>query len=58
MGSGAGIVLESPQGDKFEYAIKLEYPLSNNKAEYGAFLVGKELALVAEAKRIIIYSDS
>ncbi|KAK4390422.1 hypothetical protein Sango_2105500 [Sesamum angolense] len=26
VGSGAGIVLVSPQGDKFEYAIKLEYP--------------------------------
>ncbi|KAL0449020.1 UNVERIFIED_CONTAM: Transposon Tf2-12 polyprotein [Sesamum latifolium] len=26
IGSGAGIVLESPQGDKLEYAIKLEFP--------------------------------
>ncbi|KAL0363933.1 UNVERIFIED_CONTAM: hypothetical protein Sangu_0490900 [Sesamum angustifolium] len=58
VGSGAGIVLESPQGDKFEYAIKLEYPSSNNEAEYEAFLVGEELALVAEAKRIISYSGS
>ncbi|KAL2232303.1 UNVERIFIED_CONTAM: Retrovirus-related Pol polyprotein from transposon 17.6 [Sesamum indicum] len=46
-GSGAGIVLESPEGDKFEYAIKLEYPSSNNEAEYKAFLAGGELALAA-----------
>ncbi|KAL2226398.1 UNVERIFIED_CONTAM: hypothetical protein Sindi_1998500 [Sesamum indicum] len=56
--SGAGIVLESPEGDKFEYAIKLEYPSSNNEAEYEAFLAGGELALAAGAMKIIIYSDS
>ncbi|KAL0358111.1 UNVERIFIED_CONTAM: hypothetical protein Scaly_1496800 [Sesamum calycinum] len=58
MGSGVGIVLESPQGEKFEHAIKLEYPSSNNKAEYEALLVDEELALAAGAKRITIYSDS
>ncbi|KAL0396429.1 UNVERIFIED_CONTAM: hypothetical protein Scaly_0091300, partial [Sesamum calycinum] len=39
-GSGAGVALESPQGDKFEYAIKLDFPSSNNEAEYEAFLAG------------------
>ncbi|KAL0362400.1 UNVERIFIED_CONTAM: hypothetical protein Scaly_1195200 [Sesamum calycinum] len=58
MGSGAGVALESPQGDKFEYAIKLEFPSSNNEAEYEAFLAGGELALAAGAKKIVIYSDS
>ncbi|KAL0352150.1 UNVERIFIED_CONTAM: hypothetical protein Scaly_1603700 [Sesamum calycinum] len=50
VGSGAEIVLVSPQGDKFEYAIKLEYPSSNNEAEFEAFLTGGELALDARAK--------
>ncbi|KAL2228812.1 UNVERIFIED_CONTAM: hypothetical protein Sindi_1860900 [Sesamum indicum] len=58
MGSGAGIVLESPKGDKFEYAVKLEYPSSNNEPEYEAFLAGGELALAAGARKITIYSDS
>ncbi|KAL0458252.1 UNVERIFIED_CONTAM: Gag-Pol polyprotein [Sesamum latifolium] len=58
IGSGAGVVLESPQGDKFEYAIKLEYPFSNNEAKYEAFLAGGELALAVGAKKIVIYSDS
>ncbi|KAL2252464.1 UNVERIFIED_CONTAM: Retrovirus-related Pol polyprotein from transposon opus [Sesamum indicum] len=57
-GSGAGIVLESPEGDKFEYAIKLEYPSSNNEAEYETFLAGGELALATGARKITIYSDS
>ncbi|KAK4400259.1 hypothetical protein Sango_1132000 [Sesamum angolense] len=57
-GSGAEVALESPQGDKFEYAIKLDFPSSNNEAEYEAFLAGGELALAAGAKRIVIYSDS
>ncbi|KAK4388385.1 hypothetical protein Sango_2445100 [Sesamum angolense] len=57
-GSGAGVALESSQGDKFEYAIKLDFPSSNNEAEYEAFLAGGELALAAGAKRIVIYSDS
>ncbi|KAL0312889.1 UNVERIFIED_CONTAM: Ribonuclease HI [Sesamum radiatum] len=58
IGSGAGTVLESPQGDKLEYAIKLEFPASNNEAEYEALLAGGELALAVGAKKIIIYSDS
>ncbi|KAL0352473.1 UNVERIFIED_CONTAM: Transposon Tf2-12 polyprotein [Sesamum calycinum] len=57
-GSGAGVALESPQRDKFEYAIKLEFPSSNNEAEYEAFLAGGKLVLAAGAKRIVIYSDS
>ncbi|KAL0324914.1 UNVERIFIED_CONTAM: hypothetical protein Sradi_5060700 [Sesamum radiatum] len=57
-GSGAGVALESPQRDKFEYAIKLEFPSSNNEAEYEAFLAGGKLVLTAGAKRIVIYSDS
>ncbi|KAK4408078.1 hypothetical protein Sango_0388800 [Sesamum angolense] len=49
--SGARVALESSQGDKFEYAIKLEFPSSNNGVEYEAFLAGGELALAAGAKK-------
>ncbi|KAL0411633.1 UNVERIFIED_CONTAM: Ribonuclease HI [Sesamum latifolium] len=58
IGSGAGIVLESPQGDKLEYTTKLEFPASNNEAEYEALLAGGELALAVGAKKIVVYSDS
>ncbi|KAL0427869.1 UNVERIFIED_CONTAM: hypothetical protein Slati_2961700 [Sesamum latifolium] len=58
IGSGAGIVLESHEGEKLEYAIKLEFSASNNEAEYEALLAGGELALAVGAKKIIVYSDS
>lgn len=33
-GMGAGVVLISPQGDCFRYAIQLHFQVSNNVAEY------------------------
>ncbi|KAI3448541.1 hypothetical protein Pfo_005206 [Paulownia fortunei] len=57
-GSGAGIVIESPQGDKFEYALKFEFLTSNNEAEYEALLAGLKLAFAAGARKLAIYSDS
>ncbi|KAL0328215.1 UNVERIFIED_CONTAM: hypothetical protein Scaly_2254100 [Sesamum calycinum] len=57
MDRGAGIVSVSPQGDKFKYTTKLEYPSSNNEVEYETLLVGGKLALAAGVKKIIIYSE-
>ncbi|XP_073133798.1 uncharacterized protein [Henckelia pumila] len=57
-GSGAGIVVESPQGDKFQYAIKFLFPATNNEAEYEAFIMGIKLALSVGAKKLTIHSDS
>ena len=33
---GAGIILISPEKDKFEYAIQLHFRATNNEAEYEA----------------------
>ncbi|XP_073121236.1 uncharacterized protein [Henckelia pumila] len=57
-GSGAGIVVESPQGDKFQYAIKFLFPATNNEAEYEALIMGIKLALSVGAKRLTIHNDS
>ncbi|KAI3462591.1 hypothetical protein Pfo_019254 [Paulownia fortunei] len=57
-GSGARIVIESPQGDKFEFALKFEFLTSNNEAEYEALLAGLKLAFAAGARKLTIYSDS
>ena len=43
-GSGAGVVLISPQGDKFCYVLRLMFPCTNNAAEYEALLHGLRLA--------------
>ncbi|GKV20496.1 hypothetical protein SLEP1_g30616 [Rubroshorea leprosula] len=39
-GSGAGIILTSPKGETFEYALKFTFEASNNRAEYKALLGG------------------
>ncbi|XP_073125146.1 uncharacterized protein [Henckelia pumila] len=57
-GSGAGIIVESPQGDKFQYAIKFLFPATNNEAEYEAFIMGIKLALSVGAKILTIHNDS
>ena len=41
---GVGIILQSPKGDRLEYAIRLQFQTTNNEAEYEALLKGLELA--------------
>ncbi|KAK4394082.1 Retrovirus-related Pol polyprotein from transposon opus [Sesamum angolense] len=57
-GSGAGVILETPQGDKIQYALRFSFDASNNEAEYEALLAGGRLAQAAGAKYLKAYSDS
>ncbi|KAH9688200.1 Ribonuclease H [Citrus sinensis] len=57
-GSGAGIVLEGPEGEEISYAIKLEFAATNNQAEYEALIAGLELAMAVKADRVKIRTDS
>ncbi|XP_073061728.1 uncharacterized protein [Primulina eburnea] len=57
-GSGAGVLLESPQGDQFQYTIRFRFPATNNEAEYEALIIGVKLALAAGARRLVAHSDS
>ncbi|KAK3016629.1 hypothetical protein RJ639_006018 [Escallonia herrerae] len=43
-GSGAGIILISPEGFVVEYALCFGFQASNNEAEYQAILAGIRLA--------------
>ena len=43
-GSGAGVVLTSPRGDKICYVLRLMFPCTNNVAEYEALLHGLRVA--------------
>ena len=56
--SGTGIVLESPMGEKVRYALRLQFPASNNKAEYEALIVGLRLAREMGLQQVRVYSDS
>lgn len=43
-GSGAGLILTSPDGTKHTYALRFEFIATNNEAEYEALLAGLRIA--------------
>ena len=45
LGSGAGVVLISPDGSKLRYAIRLHFSASNNATEYEALINGLRIAI-------------
>ena len=55
---GAGVVLLSPEGDVVECMIHLDFPTTNNEAEYEVLVAGFDLARAAEATSVVIYCDS
>ncbi|KAL0445373.1 UNVERIFIED_CONTAM: putative protein K02A2.6 [Sesamum latifolium] len=57
-GSGAGIVITTPQGEDLEFAIKFGFKASNNEAEYEALVIGLRMARETGAKHLLAYSDS
>uniref|UniRef100_A0A2N9IY37 Uncharacterized protein n=1 Tax=Fagus sylvatica TaxID=28930 RepID=A0A2N9IY37_FAGSY len=57
-GSGAGIVLISPEGLVLEQAVRLKFSASNNEAEYEAMLIGLRTAKKLGAGNLQIFCDS
>ena len=55
---GAGVVLVSPEGGKFQYGVRLHFPASDNVAEYEALISGLHIAIDIGATRLYIYGDS
>jgi hypothetical protein len=43
-GVGAGVVLIPPEDDMLKYAIQIEFPATNNIAEYEGLVTGLQLA--------------
>ncbi|RVW90222.1 hypothetical protein CK203_042010 [Vitis vinifera] len=58
LGSGVGLLLQSPTGEHLEQAIRLGFSASNSEAEYEAILSGLDLALALSVSKLRIYSDS
>ena len=50
--------LEAPTGEVIEQAIRLDFPASNNEAEYEAIIAEINLAISVSSEKIIIRSDS
>ena len=57
-GSGAGLILTSPEGMEFTYALRFEFDTSNNEAEYEALLAGLRIAEKMGVKDISVNVDS
>jgi len=56
--SGAGIVLEGPNGVLIEQALRFAFKASNNQAEYEALIAGMLLAKEMGAQNLLVKSDS
>ena len=55
---GAGVVIQTPDGDKIECMIRLKFPTTNNEAEYEALVAGLDLAKAAGVENMIVHCDS
>ncbi|XP_031286961.1 uncharacterized protein LOC116145643 [Pistacia vera] len=56
--AGAGVLLESPEGNPIKAKVRFRFAASNNEAKYEALLIGIYLAKEMGAESIKIYSDS
>ena len=52
------MVIQTPEGDKIECMIQLDFPTTNNKVEYETLVAGLDLAMAAGAEDMIIHYDS
>ncbi|CAL2270465.1 unnamed protein product [Prunus armeniaca] len=57
-GGGAGVVLVNPEGQATTLSFKLNFPCTNNTAEYEAFIAGMSTAREMGVERIKIIGDS
>ena len=58
LAGGAGVVLLSPEGDMVECMVRVDFPTTNNEAEYEALVAGLDLTRAAGAISVVIYYDS
>ncbi|XP_021822526.1 uncharacterized protein LOC110763938 [Prunus avium] len=56
--SGAGVMIESPQGQKWQFTFQLDFKCTNNQAEYEALIIGLEILKEMKATRVLVYGDS
>ncbi|GAV59765.1 RVT_3 domain-containing protein [Cephalotus follicularis] len=57
-GSGAGLVLTSPDDWTLEYALRFKFKATNNEAEWEALIAGLTIAKHLEVQKIEASSDS
>ncbi|KAI3947020.1 hypothetical protein MKX01_034931, partial [Papaver californicum] len=55
---GAGIIFFSPRGDNTSYSFKLDYPCTNNVAEYESLLIGLTISNDMYIRHLEVIGDS
>ena len=56
-GAGLGLILVTPEEETIPMAKKLDFKVTNNMAEYEAYIYGVEVALAAGTKDLLVYRD-
>ena len=54
---GAGVMIQTPEGDEIRCMIQLDFPTTNNEAEYEALVAGLDLAKAAGVKKVVVHCD-
>ncbi|GJX88190.1 reverse transcriptase domain-containing protein [Tanacetum coccineum] len=57
-GSGAGLMIVSPKGMEYTYALKFKFTVTNNEAEYEAIIAGLRIVKEMKIEEIIVFVDS
>ncbi|GKD02112.1 reverse transcriptase domain-containing protein [Tanacetum coccineum] len=57
-GSGVGLILTNPEGVEFTYALRFEFDVSNNEAEYEALMAGLQIAEQMGVQKLTAKVDS
>ena len=52
------MVIQTPEGDKIQCIILLDFPTTNNEAEYEALVVGLDLTKAVGAENVVVHCDS
>ena len=52
------MVIQTLEGDKIECMIRLDFPTTNNEAEYEALVAGLDLAKTAGAENVVVHCNS
>ncbi|GAA0163055.1 hypothetical protein LIER_19020 [Lithospermum erythrorhizon] len=56
--SGAGILIQGPEGLQFDYALRFSFKTTNNEAEYEAMVTWLLLAQSLSITRVVVRGDS
>ena len=54
----AGVVLHNLEGDKVECMVCLDFPMTNNEAEYEALIAGLDLTKAVRVANMVMYYNS